>query len=175
MKKPRRFGQFKTPLPDDPGPAGSYLGGIRNDEFAKHFGKAIADWSLLEDQMIALLGVLLGPDETLPARQIYRTFAGAAQRIKLMRTLLQETEHNFKRGPEYDLVISDFEVLNRKRNAYVHGLWWTHDSGEMFLQPESDDDYSFLRIRAVPQSELTGFADQLVDLHNRILQLRAKR
>lgn len=168
MNKPKKIKRYGHNIPSGSGPDGHWMAELQDPEIVSALGEAASRWAHLEDNMIYLMGFLLGPDRTLPARLIYRTFSGPSYRIRLMQTLLQETVHNKEKGPEYDWMIEEFGKLSTLRNDYIHGLWWTHESGQTYLQAESDRDYSFLKAELTTAMDLKRFSARIAYLQMRI-------
>jgi hypothetical protein len=128
--------------------------GLLCAKFAKEMGTIVTLWPHVEEGMIAILRALLGGHATAPARQIFRSIVSERARIQMMTTLLQKTYLNQTKGNFYDDVIAEFDRLNGKRNAYVHGLWWTREDGRLFLTNDLVGDHHFYRSREVPFSEI---------------------
>jgi hypothetical protein len=140
------------------GPDGGYSSGIGNPRFAQIIGYIVSLLPHVEERMILIMAVLLGGDpQSSPAQQIFRSLNSEDARVKILTSLLEHCRHNDARGPEYDEIIALFVEIKKKRNAYAHGLWWTHDSGRMFLEEASPDTFSsFLTRREVQIGELNA-------------------
>jgi hypothetical protein len=128
--------------------------GVPRAKFAKEVGTIVTLWPHVEEGMITILRALLGGSAAVPARQIFRSIISERARIQMMATLLQKTYLNQAKGSFYDDVIAEFERLNSKRNAYVHGLWWAREDGRLFLTNDLLGDHHFYRSREVPFSEI---------------------
>jgi hypothetical protein len=165
-KPPKRYDSPKQQehpkLPD-----GTWQAGVNNNEFREVLGQIVGYWPHVEDQMIEIMGLLLG-DRT-PARQVFRAIVANQSRIKVMRALLERSQHNITKGAEYDEIISEFDSLVNKRNAYLHGLWYTHHSGRVFLAESSIDDGHWFEQREVPIEELINSLRRMGNLWRRIL------
>jgi hypothetical protein len=146
----------------------SYQEGILNDGFAALLGKLTAYWPHVEERMICVMRDLIAGHAQVPARQIFRSVISEAARIKIMAALLERSPSNSTKGKFYDHVIFSFRTLNSKRNAMVHGLWWTRDDGKMFMARKSLDEYSSDKGREVPASEVHAALKKMVMLVKRL-------
>jgi len=91
----------------------------------------------------------------------------------MLKAVLEKSQINRDKTAEYDAVISEFELLNSKRNTYVHGLWETHDeSSKAFLCEPSPDEFYFLHPRYVPIEELQNVVIRISNLVRRIICLQ---
>lgn len=147
------------------------VNGIKDVEVALGLANVVVQWSFNEDQMISVLGILIFGRNQPPSRQIYKKLSGSAARADLMRILLQKTELNKDKSEEFDSVINEFSRLSEVRNRYVHGLWWTHENGETYLQEATKADFDWLNVRKIEVAELTNFLVQSTELWNRTLSL----
>lgn len=130
-----------------------YAAGIHNDEIAKRVVNIIAEFVQIEEYMTNVLAVLLGAKETAPSRLVVRTIKNPKAKIDLMKTLLEEAPHNIRLDSFYDEVIDEFAALNRIRNSYVHGIWWTHSSKDVYLS-EFLNEIEALQPRHIQVAEL---------------------
>ena len=146
----------------------SYEKGILNDDFAKLLGKITACWPHVEEQMICILRDLVAGHAQVPARQIFRSIISEAVRIKIMTSLLEHSPVNANKGKFYDEIISIFRVLNKKRNEWVHGLWWTRNDGKMFVTKESVQDYSYGKGRHVRVREMEILLKKMLTLIDKL-------
>ena len=125
--------------------------------------------------MIMVFDRLLGlaPSNIETARLLFTTVVNQKIRIDLMRELLERSRHNRGKGPEFDRVLDEFKKLNSLRNEYVHGRWWTHESGETYLQSDNSVLSSHARYRKVNKRELHAFLVRLSALSAKIaLEIR---
>lgn len=167
--KPKRYDA--TSVPRGALWEGHASGGMWNPEFAAEYGKLVAYWPHIEDRLQDVMGELIGSFMETPTRQVFRAIASQDARIKVMRSLLQNSKRNKNKGEAYDDIIDDFEKLNRKRNKFVHGLWWTHDSGRMYLQPASTEEFSFLSQREVKIEEIKEIVAEMSELWRRVMDI----
>lgn len=144
-------------------PQGSYSSGIDNVEFAAELGALTAYWLHIEEKMISTLGVLLGGSSHRP-RQIYRSIVGQDARIKVMRSLLEESSLDRNMPLLFEEIIDEFSALNGIRDQFVHGLWFTHESQRIFLAVATTDKFAFMRRREVEIGELTGAIERMSKL-----------
>jgi hypothetical protein len=171
MAKPKRFSTIQPK--DNPGgmPDGSYDGAITNAEIGATFGRMASLWSHIEDAMIDVLTELLGGNADLPSRQIFRSIVSSQARIKVMRSLLQRVELNDTKDTIYDEVINEFAALNDLRNTFLHGLWYTHESGRVYFVEESIDDLSVFHAREVTAQEIEALIHRMTALEDRVAAL----
>jgi hypothetical protein len=148
-KVPKRF---VKPTGED-AIAGRYEAGIKNDKFTLLFGQTVATWVHVEDQMIQVLQDLLG-SKSAPARQIFHSVVSNKARQSLMLACLQKSKINLRKSDLYEEIISQFSKLNSQRNRLVHGLWYTHETGRVFLSESAVDDFHYMDAREVTIEEL---------------------
>lgn len=151
LKNLKRYSKRTSPASG--APEGSYIAGIHNDKFASLFGQTIATWVHVEDMMIQVLQDLLG-SKNAPARQIFHSVRANSARKKLMLACLQKAQINAKKSDLYEIIISQFSALTDLRNTYLHGLWYTHESGRVFLSESAMDDFHYVDAREIPIDEL---------------------
>lgn len=133
---------------------GHYRSGLWNEKIVSAIGQIATYWPHVEEGMIEILRELLGGHKELPARQVFRSIINQQARIQVLTALLEQSWLNRHKDQFYDDIIGEFAGLNKKRNEYVHGLWWTHDSDRVFLCVEAIDDGSFLDGREVTYKEV---------------------
>lgn len=154
------------------GPDGQYSGGLWSQDHAKLVGQITTYMPQIEEQMIRFMSLLIS-DQEAPARQIFRSLNSEQARIQIMRALLETAPHNKDKPGAYDEIIDLFDMVRKKRNAYVHGLWTTHEeSGRAFLAEASVDDTYFSEQREVTTKELEVTIREMSDLFvkiNRVL------
>jgi hypothetical protein len=170
-KQPKRFTlQRASPVRTRDGDYGT---GLYNEPFITLIGQIATQWPHVEDVMIGILSDLLGNAPirgrtTGPARQIFRAVLSNRARTKIMASLLEKASINRNKDPFYDDVIEEFDKLNGKRNAYLHGLWYTHGSGKVFLSEQSLDDFHFFDAREVKVGELEDVLDRMGTLLTKV-------
>jgi hypothetical protein len=167
----RRYG-FKPPARNDDAPEGHYKPGILNEKFARLFGLNISIWVHVEDLMIQVLQDLLG-NKSAPARQIFHSIVSNKARKVLMLACLQRSKINAKKTDVYETIIVQFSKLNAKRNAFLHGLWYTHESGRVFLSESAVDDFHYLNSREVKIEELEEMDKAMSVLSTTIMMRRS--
>jgi hypothetical protein len=93
-----------------------------------------------------------------------------------MLSLLQRTQLNRNKDTYYDEILDEFDKLNGKRNAYSHGLWYTHESGSVYISEQSIGDHHWLEARPVKLEEIEDTLTRMGNLwakitvrHNRSL------
>jgi hypothetical protein len=121
--------------------------------------------------MIGILGDLIGDFNKSsagipigPARQIFRSLSSNQARKMVMMSLLERGIINNKLNRFYDDAIDEFSKLNSLRNTYIHGLWWTHEDGRMFLAEETIDDFHFFDARQVKYEEVQEVLTRMIVL-----------
>jgi hypothetical protein len=152
-------------------PDGHYISGLHNPEIAELVGAIVATLPQIEERMIEIMALLLGGGNT-PARQVFRTLVSEDARVKVMRALLEHSPINKDKGQEFDDIIDLFVEVKKRRNAYAHGLWSTHDSGRTFLaEPSPDDLRPFLNQCEVKSKELNHALQRMSDLFSKSLPI----
>lgn len=137
---------LKRPRRTYPGPDGKYRSGIHNTPIALEVMNVIAALPHIDETMIDLMALLMEAD-SLTARQVFYSLTSENVRAKVMLSLLQKASINAKKGQEYDDFIALFLEIVSFRNDYAHGLWWTHESGDVYWSLNSDDDFVNLHRR----------------------------
>lgn len=159
----------------DPRETGTWIAGIRNKEIIFLFGEIFSDWVHVEEAMIDMVDVLIFPDgKTLrqvenelrgfsPGRQIFRPISSNNTRAKVLLALLNYFPGNDRKksDPIYEHIISEFQTLAGLRNDYLHGLWWTKNNGDVYLQIENVEQISFNRKRRIPKADFQSFLNRM--------------
>ncbi|MCA1458987.1 hypothetical protein I6F35_38785 [Bradyrhizobium sp. BRP22] len=65
-----------------------------------------------------------------------------------------EIEDQLRKSDLYEQIILQFSKLNSQRNRLVHGLWYTHETGRVFLSERAVDDFHYMDAREVTIEEL---------------------
>lgn len=161
MSKPLR--RWTNARPARTMPTGQGSGSIKDPEIAELLGRICVAWPHFEDEMISvfqdLLGVQHGDHDT--ARLLFTAVVNQKIRIDLMCELLERSRHNRDKSEKYDFIIEEFKKLNELRNKYVHGRWWTHESGNTYLQSDNSVLFTHVEYRKVTKKELQSFLDRL--------------
>lgn len=171
--KPKRY-QINPNNPNRPD--GTYATGLWNERYTFMIGRLTTYWPCVEDAMIGILEDLMGGRNT-PARQIFRSIYSNQARRKIMLALLQRSKINLDKDSYYDNILDEFAKLNKNRNSYVHGMWYTRPpfpTGDVFLSEESVDDHHWLEARPVPYKEIEQVMLRMTRLNTKV-QLRHKR
>ena len=72
-----------------------------------------------------------------------------------MSNALQSWPIHQNKPQELDELLTEFASLNRIRNHYMHGLWYTHaETQRVFLVEEPDDYDAFHKRREVKVTEI---------------------
>jgi hypothetical protein len=132
---------------------------IRNADYAFAFAQLVSEFTHLEATIGRLLAVLLRIEDSRSqiAHYIWRTIINAETRIAVLRTLLEEAHFNEDQPDELDGFIAEFEQLKSRRNAYVHGQWYTRvDTGQMLLAKPRAHPHGFgaFTTKPLPLAEL---------------------
>ena len=153
--------------------AGSKEGIVKDATIAKLIGEILVAWPHFEDEMISvfhnLLGAKLGDLET--ARLIFSTLVNQRVRIKVMQQLLTRSRLNKDKKEDYEIILSEFEKLNDQRNKYVHGLWWTHESGDTYIQTDNSVFFTHAIYQKITKADLEFFLKRLNNLRLQVIEL----
>ena len=171
--KPRKAPTRWKNVPPHPSLSGTRRGLVEDQDIAGLLTQIIVGWPHFEDQMVSVFKRLLGlpPANFDGARLVFYSLVNQKIRIDVMRRLLERGWHNRDHSEEYDAIINEFAKLNELRNKYVHGLWWTHDNGDVHLQIDSSAFFSHAEYRKVTSKELQGFIARLNALWQQLLNL----
>jgi hypothetical protein len=175
MNTPKTTKRYKGEKP--PGPdaiVGRYDAGIQNAKFAVALGEIIATWVHVEDLMIRVLQDLLG-SKNAPARQIFHSILSNKSRKMVMLACLQKAKVNARKSALYDAMITQFSDINTMRNKFLHSLWYTHESGRVFLSESALDDYHWMDAREVTFEELKSMKALMTELHVKIEHRRSPK
>ena len=147
-------------------PPGELKGAIGDPEIAGLLGRICVAWPHLENEMISVFGELLGVarDDSWTPRLAFTAIINQKTRIDVMRELLERSPHNTGKSDEYDFFIDEFKKLNDLRNKYVHGRWWTHDSGDIYLQSDNSESFAQAEYRKVTVKELWTYLRATADV-----------
>ena len=172
MKPSKPLKRYALKPPNNDAPEGHYKAGILNEGFAALFGRNISIWVHVEDLMIGVLQDLLG-SKAAPARQIFHSIVSNQARKSLLLTCLQRSKINAKKTDIYETIIQQFSNLNAKRNGLLHGLWYTHESGRVFLSESAVDDTHYFNSREVKIEELEEMDKAMGRLSSTIMMRRS--
>lgn len=152
--------------------------GITDTQTAAALGSVIAYWSQVEDRMVTVLHQLIygchqnvGGD-IFSSRLMFKAIVSQQTRISTMRTLLQNSWLNETKSSEFDEIISEFEMLNTKRNRYVHSMYGSLDDGKTMICEKSMEAMSPENSREITPRELKEFEADLHSFHQRVLTLK---
>ncbi len=155
-------------------PGGSYSSGLWEDDFVLAVGRIVTYFPLLERGMSEVMAELIGGVDP-PVQQVFYSITNQQARIKVMRSLLQEAQLNQDKDASWDQLIDDFASVSGSRSDYAHGIWWTHNSGRIFLE-QPDPSYSqVFNKREVNLNELNHVIDKMSDLESRLRQVTINR
>jgi hypothetical protein len=151
--------------------SGAWSAGLWNEENAALLGRIAGSMPQVEDLMADLTARLLG-DPAMPGRAVFRGLAGDTERVKVLRTLLEQAPANIAKGADFDTAISGYAGARRRWRAYLHGLWYTHENGRTFLAaPGGSDAATFLVAREVRTAELQAELARLTELGAALVRL----
>ncbi len=150
---------------------GEQRGVLEDKEIALLLANICVAWPHLEDEMISVLRKLLGVQngDLNTARLIFTSLVNQKVRIDVMRDLLEGSWHNRDKSEVYDEILNEFKKLNDLRNKYVHGRWWTHESGDTYLQSDNSACITHVEIRKVTKKEMQLYFDRINALWQKIL------
>jgi hypothetical protein len=173
MTTPKKTKRFSAVIPadkkGDDQPSGNYSGGIHNTEIAVRLANIVANFVHLEERMSFVLAILLGASHEEPAKYVLRSIKSPKARIDVMKALLTEAPSNVQRDSSYDEIIDEFADINNLRNGFVHGIWWTHESGRVFLS-RFLDDFQGMVAREVKPHEMDQLLARMHALTQKILR-----
>ena len=156
-------------------PAGGYTAGVSNMGLAAVIGNIITVWPHLEEQMVYLFGELIGIEDVSSARLIFRSIINQNTRINIMTAMLQKSPLHKSKPIDFDQLIAEFASLNKMRNAYAHGLWYTYqDEKRIFIEEETETYDKFFDKREVTEKELNGVLRRMTELAAKLLDRHIK-
>jgi hypothetical protein len=171
-RKPRRW-TGERPKRTNPENGGTW--GITNPEVGAAFAYLVSYWWYVEDKMVLLLDELItGVHRTswgvdLSARQIFRSIVSQEARITLLRNLLETNPLNKEKPASYDELIDEFDSLNKLRNLYVHGIWFTDAKTRCVTLTRSTAQHEvYTRSQEVTAKELNEVVARMQALHTKI-------
>lgn len=159
-KKAKRYPPPKPKPPKMP-PDGAYESGVTDPKMKELLGDLASYWPHVEDAMVGFFDELLGANEAIPSRQLYKSIVNTQIRILIMRTLLERAALNKTKSDKYDAILDEFASLNKQRNTYLHGLWYTYEDGRTFFSELSIDEDYFLDQREVKDKEIGAVIDRM--------------
>lgn len=154
------------------GKDGVYRSGIFNNAFLTDLGFFLTIWPQVEEMMVVIFADLTGVDDMSSARLIFRSIINQNTRIAIMRAMLEKAPQHKDRSQFFDDLIDEFSRLNRLRNTYAHGLWYTHHDGTIYLEAETESYDAFLNKRPVPLSEVQSELRKLRELDTKLMDQR---
>jgi hypothetical protein len=132
-------------------------------------------WPYVEERMLAVLRELLNVGPLgLPLRPLFRSIVNPQIRIKVLRSLLEDSPSNMSKGQEYDELIDEFAALSTIRNKFIHGLWSVHEDGRVFLAEPTVEDTWFLDSRPVRIEELKSAISRMDLLTKQIREVTGR-
>lgn len=162
-RKPARFTVKPMRTPE-----GTYAPGIMGDnrELAAVLGLIISLWPHIEEEMIPLFGIIAGIENDENARLIFRSVTAQHSRLVIMRGLMTKSPHTVHWPDDYDKLIDEFDALNKIRNAFAHGRWFTHkETGDVYLEDDlATSGLIFLDARKVTQQDMRAAFDRMMAL-----------
>ncbi|MCJ2073971.1 hypothetical protein MKK75_35155 [Methylobacterium sp. J-030] len=148
-------------------PDGRFESGLANDDFVLAIGRIVTFFPLLERSMSEVMSELIGGYDA-PVRQIFYSITNQQARIDVMRSLLEEAQVNQSRGATWDFIIDDFASVSKSRSDYADGIWWTHETGRIFLEPPNPSSSKISNKREINLTELNDVIDRMNDLAGRL-------
>lgn len=141
-------------------PQGGAVGTINDPDIALALARVVSSFVHLEAQLASPLAELAGCDMQT-AGYMLRAIKSPRGRVDLLRELLTKAPRNKERVAAWDELIAEFWRINGRRNAYVHGYWWTHEDGSTWLAEEAEHGISMLAARAVSGQELEQLSAEI--------------
>jgi hypothetical protein len=163
-KRPKR--RKDDPEPWVKAPKGAYDSGIHDQYILMRLGAICGIWTHIEEAMIDFFSFLLG-HKGGAARPVLRSIVNQEARIKVMRGVLENTWDTVNLSEACDDLLDEFKKVTALRNRYVHGLWFTHQDGKVYLRAPSVDYWDFSDTRRVTTKELDSFIARLYALHEK--------
>jgi len=160
-------------------------GGVSDPAILALLGKFIVTWNHAEHMMIVVFEHLLNLANNFDtAKLIFTSIINAQTRIEMMRTLLESGVNNANKSADFDALLDEFAKLNKLRNTYVHGLWFTNEkSGRACIKLDMTEFMpSIDNFQVVTQRELellieraNKFANDAFALHQRETLLKVEK
>lgn len=163
-KRPKR--RKDDPKPWVKAPKGAYNSGIYDQYILMRLGVVCGIWTHIEEAMIDFFSFLLGGTGGA-ARPVLRSIVNQEARIKVMRGVLENTWDTVNHSEACDDLLDEFRKVTTLRNRYVHGLWFTHQDGKVYLRSPSVDHFDFSDTRRVTTKELDNFIARLYSLYEK--------
>ena len=87
-----------------------------------------------------------------------------------MKSLLHEAKSNSGKGSHFDEIITEFASLNKIRNQYVHGLWFTQTAtGKLYIsEATSDEEMPFLARKRISPKQVQNTLKRIVELNQKV-------
>ncbi|TAJ84546.1 hypothetical protein [Reyranella sp.] len=160
-RKPRRY--IAPGLNADPADEeGNYEPSILQPFLAEVMGNILTLWPHIEGHMIIIFSELIGAEDVGNARLMFRSIINQKARISVMKAMLEKSPDHIETSDWYDRIIDEFAALNRIRNIYAHGLWYTHKQTQrLYLDEETDNYESRGPRREVKVAELQALAERM--------------
>jgi hypothetical protein len=155
-------------------PPGISTGTIEDAEIAVLLAQVVATFVHLENFMAFPLARLSGCDERTSGYML-RSVKSPRGRVDLMRELLTKDPRNQDLGEQWDEVLAEFWRINQRRNAYVHGQWWSHGDGSTWLVEQDEHGLSVLAARTVKKEELHALRAAIKGCVGLILKLSSEQ
>ena len=155
--------------------SGEWSAGLWNEAHAALLGRIAGLMPQVDELMGDLTGRLIG-DASLPGRTILRGLASDAQRVRVLRALVEEGRESVANAGHIESAVAGYAAARRRWRAYIHGLWYTHENGRTFLAaPRGIDAATFLVAREVKIAELEGELAKLSALGAVLPRLQGRR
>jgi hypothetical protein len=123
-------------------PKGEWTAGIDSAEHAALVGQYITALVHVGEHLAIFFGrlILLPTGSPDVARQSFRAVRFAEGKIKLMESVLHNSQVHAEKSSIFDEVIDGYETANGKRNDYEH---YTYESGRVFKTRVTTDALRF--------------------------------
>jgi len=173
MNKPKTATPKRWTFPTSPAVNGTFYHGLSNEEYLILLGTIASTWSRIEDSMIHIFSDILNIDfhSGVAVRQVYFSIVNARTRIDIMKNALERNPRNISKDREYDDILDKFGALSKRRNDYIHGLWMTHESGDVYVVIDSKEEYFLNGARKIGAEELKECIKNMNELQSKIIEL----
>ena len=158
-QRKRHSFQFKAP---EHGRSGTFAYTINDPEIGLALAKVVAEFNSVESFMSQVLAALMGAEDDEAAGYILRSVIAPRARFDILKNLLEKAPRNRERDATYDELLAEYKAISGKRNAYVHGHWFSClEDGSTWISEQDEHGFAFLESRPIG-------VEELIDLHERI-------
>jgi hypothetical protein len=150
-------------------PPGEYSESLLNPEVGALVAQVTAEFVHLEGSMAYVLAVLLEMEDPTGAWYVLRSIKSPRARVDVMKDLLEKSPLNVERSAAYDKYLGEFWRINKRRNAYVHGTWYTScNDNSAWLAEEDEHGVAFMEAHPVRPEDLSQLLTEIKALREAI-------